>query len=144
MPDYSIFVLGETQLSISDGKVLSGVSQGSGIHLDGATITLDSNTWEEVRISDNNLAFSDNDSAQVLDSGTPGGPQVIDGNAFTDGTVVEAEYGLTLSDGVDTWQVVGFNLRNSNPSYATVEGLAFIGGPGGFPPVGVPLTVTGF
>ncbi|MFN6980224.1 MAG: Hint domain-containing protein, partial [Gemmobacter sp.] len=37
--------------------------------------------------------------------------------------------------------VIGYNVNNSNPTYATVEGLAFVGPPGAWPPVGVALTV---
>ncbi|WP_425043485.1 Hint domain-containing protein [Primorskyibacter sp. S87] len=136
MADYSIFVLGESQMTISGDAILDGVTQGDGSHLIGETITLNSGAWGEVQITDDDTDFRDNDSSQRLN-----GAQSIDGQNFADGTVVEAEFGLILSDGVNNWQVVGFNVRNSSPSYATIEGLAFIGGPGGFPPVGVPLTV---
>lgn len=138
MADYSIFVLGESQITISGGGQLDGVTQGDGSHLVGRTITLDAAAWSAVAITDDgsDADFSDNDSNQVLD-----GAQTIDGVAFASGTRLEAEYGITLSDGVNTWQAIGFNVNNSSPSYATIEGLAFIGGPGGFPPVGVPLTV---
>lgn len=137
MPTYDIYVLGESQLSISGGAVLDGVTQGDGSHLIGRTITLNSKLWKPVSINDSNTNFSDNDSSQRL-----AGAQQIDGVNFANNTILEAEYGLTLSDGTNSWTVVGFNANNSSPSYATIEGLAFIGGPGGFPPVGVPLTVT--
>lgn len=138
MANYSIFVLGESQLSISGGGQLDGVTQGDGSHLVGLTITLNSNAWAPVQISDGGTDsnFQDNDGDQRLN-----GAQTIDGVGYANNTQVEAEYGITLSDGVNTWQAVGFNVNNSSPSYATIEGLAFIGGPGGFPPVGVPLTV---
>ena len=42
----------------------------------------------------------------------------------------------------DTWDVLGYNVNNSSPAYGTVEGLAFVGPPGGFPPVGRDLEVT--
>lgn len=136
MPDYSIFALGESQISISGGGQLDGVNQGNGSHLDGLQITLNAPAWEEIQITDNDPDFEDSDGNQVLN-----GAQNFDGVAYADGLRVEAEYGLTLSDGVNTWQLVGFNINNSNPNFGTVEGLAFIGGPGGFPPLGVPLTV---
>ncbi|QBF31025.1 Hint domain-containing protein [Thalassococcus sp. S3] len=136
MPDYSLFVLDESDLTISGGVVLDGVNQGDGSHLVGQTITLNTPAWTEIQIRDDDTDFSDNDSSQRLD-----GAQEVDGTVYADNTTLEAEYGLTLSDGVNTWQVVGFNVNNSSTAYATVEGLAFIGGPGGFPPVGVPLTV---
>jgi len=140
MADYSIYVLGESQMTISDGEQLDGVTQGDGSHLVGKTITFNSRNATEVFISDggSDTDFRDNDGDQVLN-----GDQTIDGTAFADGTQVEAEYGITLTDGTNTWQAVAFNVNNSSPSYATVEGLAFIGGPGSFPPAGVPLTVVG-
>lgn len=139
-------------MTISGNEQLDGLTQGDGSHLVGHTITLNAPDWTEVRIRDGNgddhdhhhddddhetdVNFQDNDGDQRLD-----GDQIIDGVLYPDGTTVEAEYGLTLSDGENTWEAIGFNLNNSSPAYATVEGLAFIGGPGGFPPVGVPLTV---
>ncbi len=106
------------------------------MHLAGRTITLNSNAWYPVSINDDDASFGDSDTSQTLN-----GPQTIDGVTYPNGRIVEAEYGLTLSDGVNTWQVVGFNVNNSSPAYGTVEGLAFIGGSGGFPPVRVPLTI---
>ncbi|MEX0310853.1 MAG: Hint domain-containing protein, partial [Tateyamaria sp.] len=137
--DYSIFILGESQLSFPDGGELDGVSSGDGRHLLGRTIILNSNNWQEVFISDGGTdsSFGDNDGNQVLN-----GAQTIDGTPYGSGTRVESEYGLTLSDGVNTWDVIGFNVRDSSPSFGTIEALAFIGGPGGFPPIDTPLTVT--
>lgn len=137
MPDYDIYVLAESQMTISDGGQLDGVSQGSGVHLNGRTITLNSDAWAPISITDDDLNFQDSDGSQRLD-----GPTTIDGTTFASNSVVEAEYGLTVTDGTDTWTLIGFNVNNSSPAYATVEGLAFIGPTGGFPPVGVPLTVT--
>ncbi|MEM6306268.1 MAG: Hint domain-containing protein [Pseudomonadota bacterium] len=139
MPDYDIYILDESDLTISGGGVLDGVNQGTGEHLLGLDITLNTKDWTPIAISDNDVNFQDNDSSQTLN-----GAQEIDGITYADGTVVETEYSLTLSDGVNTYLVMGFNVTNGSPSYATVEGLAFIGGPGGFPPVGVPLTVVAF
>ncbi|EEX08096.1 type I secretion target repeat protein [Ruegeria lacuscaerulensis ITI-1157] len=138
MADYSIFVLGESQMTISGGQQLDGVTQGDGSHLVGQTITFNSRSATEVFITDvgADTDFSDNDGNQRLD-----GDQIIDGTLYSSGTQVEAEYGITLTDGTNTWQAIGFNLNNSSPSFGTIEGLAFIGGPGNFPPVGVPLTV---
>lgn len=131
------YVLGESRISISGGEQLDGVTQGDGTHLLGHTITIDAPDWQEFRINDNDPFFEDNDSGQKLD-----GHHWLDGVRLRNNTEVEAEYSLTLSDGTSTWTVIAFNTRNSDPDYATIEGLAFIGGPGGFPPVGVPLTVT--
>ncbi|MCA0927677.1 Hint domain-containing protein [Ruegeria profundi] len=138
MARYSIFILGESQLSVSVPQGLDGLNQGTGVHLIGETITIDSRSATEVFIRDNgnDNRFADNDGNQRLD-----GDQTIDGVLFNDGTRVEAEYGITLTDGTNTWQAVAFNVNNSNLSYATVEGIAFIGGPGDFPPAGVKLTV---
>lgn len=137
MPDYDIYVLDENDITISGGAQLDGVTQGDGSHLAGQTITLNTNGWQPVAIRDDDANFQDSDGSQQLD-----GAATVNGISYGDGTVVEAEYGLVLSDGVNSWTVVGFNVNNSAPVFGTVEGLAFIGGSGGFPPVGVPLTVT--
>ena len=140
MADYSIFVLDEADITFANPSVqLDGVTQGDGSHLVGQVLTIDAANWTENFITDagSDTDFRDNDGNQRLD-----GAQELDGTTYASGTRVEAEYGISLSDGVNTWQVVGFNVNNSSPAFGTVEGLAFIGGPGGFPPVGVPLTVT--
>lgn len=135
---YTIYILAENLMSISgSAQGLDGLTQGDGSHMVGRTITLNSGAWQPVGINDNDADFSDNDNDQTLS-----GPTTIGADSFSAGTRVEAEYSLTISDGTSTWTVVAFNVNNSSPSYATVEGLAFIGPVGGFPPVGVPLTVT--
>lgn len=136
MAQYSVWILEESNISISNGVVLDGVTQGDAAHLLGETITLLNSNWKEVLIDDSEAYFADSDSSQTLD-----GAQVIDGVSGTDGMRVEAEYQMTVSDGANTYTLVGFNINESSPSYGTVEGLAFIGGPGGFPPIGVPLSV---
>lgn len=143
MPIYNIYVLGESNLSISGGQQLDGVTQGDGSHLTPPppappiTITINTPSWEPVSINDTTDSdFEDNDSGQRLN-----GDQTVDGVLFTGNPVVEAEYGITVTDGTDTYTLLAFNITNSSPSYGTVEGLAAIGGPGGFPPAGVPLTV---
>lgn len=133
---YDIYVLDESDITLSNAG-LDGVTQGDGSHMLGQTITLNSGAWYPVSIDDTvDANFGDNE-AQTLD-----GDQVIDGVMYTNGTAVEAEYSLVLTDGTNSYTVVAFNVSNSSPSYGTVEALAFIGGPGGFPPVGVTLTVT--
>jgi hypothetical protein len=133
---YDIYILEKSLIAVSGGRSLDGMTQGDGSHLVGQTLTLTRPDWKAVRIADRDAFFADNDTSQRLD-----GAQVIDGRSYPAGTVVEAEYSLVLTDGVKQWTVVGFNVVNSSPAYATVEGLAFIGGPGGFPPHGVPLRV---
>lgn len=133
---YDIYVLPENLMTIAGGQ-LDGVDQGDGSHLDGLTITLNSSIWVPISINDDDTDFGDNDGSQRLN-----GAQTIGTETFTDGTRVEAEFSFKLSDGLNEWTVVAFNVNNSSPSYATVEGLAFIGGPGGFPPRDVPLTVS--
>lgn len=138
MSDYTIYALAESQLTISGGAVLDGVTQGDGSHLLNETITLNSNSWEAVNISDGgtDANFSDTDSDQTLN-----GAQTIFGTSYSGGTLVEAEYTLTVEDpDGNVYTLIGFNINNSSPAYATVEGLAFIGS---FPPQGVALTVTG-
>ena len=115
------------------------MDQGTGIHLIGQTITIDSRTATEVFISDRGS------DTVILPTMIPissfdGETRTIDGVEFNDGTRVEAEYGITLTDGQTLRQGIAFNVNNSSPSYATVEGIAFIGGPGEFPPAGVTLT----
>jgi len=136
---YSVWILEASNITISGGQSLSGISQGDGSHLVGQTIQLETRDWLETLIEDTDTFLEDNDTSQTLD-----GAQTITGVTYADGTRVEAEYRLTLTDPAtgDAWQVLGFNVNNSNPAYATVEGLAFVGPVGGFPPVGVPLTVT--
>lgn len=136
MAEYDIYVLDESDITLSDGAQLDGETQGDGSHLLGVEITLDDNAWRPISIRDNDDNFQDSDGSQVLD-----GAQAVDGTTYGDGTVVEAEYAFTVSDGTNTWTLVGFNVNNSAPAYGTVEGIAFIGEPGEFPPVGVPLTV---
>lgn len=134
---YDIYVLEENAVTISGGVGLDGVTQGDGSHLPGQTITLNAPAWVPISITDDDANFQDNDGSQTLD-----GPATLNGTTYASGTKVEAEYGITVTDGTNSWTLLGFNVTNSSPSYGTVEGLAFIGGAGGFPPVGVPLTVT--
>lgn len=131
-------MLEESNITVSGGVSLDGVTQGDGSHLIGRTITLNSASWLETLIDDNDAAFDDNDGNQTL-----AGAQTIDGVTYASGTRVEAEYRLILQDPVSgqTWVVIGYNVNNSNPAFGTIEGLAFIGPPAGWPPVGTPLIV---
>ncbi len=149
---YSIFMLPEGLIDVTINGVaapngLDGVTQGSGIHLDpsqstpNATITLTSNAWEEIVINDNDANFQDSDNSQTLVN-----TETLDGVTYPAGSIAEAEYGITVQDGAgNTYQLVAFNIRHSSDSnpYGNVEGLAFIGPQGGFPPIGQPLTVIG-
>ncbi|MEL7254538.1 MAG: Hint domain-containing protein [Pseudomonadota bacterium] len=140
MADYSVWILEKGNISITNGVSLDGQTQGDGRHLDGEFITLNNNNWLEVEIRDNgsDANFDDNDGNQRLD-----GAQTIDGVTYGDGTRVEAEYYIELTGPDGTiYEAVSFNVRNSSPAYATVEGLAFIGPPQAWPPVGVALEVT--
>lgn len=133
---YTIHILPEGSMTIA-GAQLDGITQGDGSHMIGATLTLNSSAWQAVEIDDNDTDFEDNDNSQQLAD-----PTLIDGVSFAAGSRIEAEYSLTATDGTNTWTLIAVNVNNSSPSYATVEGLAFIGPVGGFPPLGVPLTVT--
>ena len=141
MANYNVWMLEASNITVGGGQSLSGISQGDGSHLVGETIRLDSNDWLETNIRDggNDSNFDDSDGNQRLD-----GSQTIDGTTYGNNTRVEAEYRLILSDPDtdETWEVLGYNVNNSNPAYGTVEGLAFVGPPGGFPPVGRDLVVT--
>ncbi len=135
---YTIWMLGKSDILVSGGGSLDGVTQGDGTHLPGRTITLLTNDWIETRIADNDANFDDNDTGQRLQ-----GAQVIDGVTYANNTIVEAEYLVTLRDPNTnlTYRAIAYNVNNSNPAFATIEGLAFVGGQGGFPPVGVALQV---
>ncbi len=143
VPDYSIYVLDEGDATITGttgGNGLDGVTQGSGVHLLGATITINTPNWTEIQVSDTDDAnFQDSDASQTLN-----GAQEVDGVTYSGGERVEAEYGFTVTDpDGNTYQLIGFNVNEpGSSSFATIEGIAVIGGPGGFPPAGVPLTVT--
>ena len=137
MANYNIYVLGENNMTISDGGQLDGVNQGDGSHLEGLSITLTSGAWQPVSIADDDFDFRDNDTSQTLD-----GNQSVNGVPYSSGTIVEAEYGITVTDGTFSWTMIGFNVRDSPTSYATVEGLALIQSPQGPPPTDVPLFVT--
>jgi len=136
MPTYSVWILEESNITISGGKSLDGITQGDGSHLLGETITLESNDWVETRVRDDDGNFDDNDN-QRLD-----GDQIIDGTTYGDGTKVEAEYRIILEDeDGNRYEAIAYNVNNSSPAYATNEGLAFVGPPQGWPPQGVELTV---
>lgn len=142
MVQFSIFVLEEDNLAISGGAQLDGIGQGNGSHLvtdpPSITITLLNNNFLEVLVDDSNDEnFNDSDNSQTLD-----GAQTLNETLFADGLRIEAEYSLTVTDGTDTFILLGFNVNEPGvTSFATVEGLAFVGGEGEFPPIGVPLTV---
>lgn len=137
MANYSVWALGESQLTISDGGQLDGVTQGDGSHLEGLTITLNNYNFEELQISDRNtdVNFDDNDGNQRLD-----GAQSFDGSSYGDNTRIEAEYRIVLRnpDTGEEYEALAVNLVNSSPAYGTVEGLAFVDE---FPPAGVALEV---
>ena len=146
MANYTIYVLDENDVSIALPKALDGQTQGDGSHLNGQTMTIDAPAWTPITIRDNDINFSDNDGSQRLD-----GDQEINGETFSDGRMVEAEFSFQASyvddDGVtQTWTLVAFNVREPNSeygnSYGSIEGIAVIGGPGDFPPPGVELTLS--
>lgn len=135
MANYDFWALGEASVTVSGGGQLDGVTQGDGSHLVGLSITLNSSNFENLDLKDNDLDFDDNDSNQRLQ-----GSQLFDGQTYGNNTRVEAEYQMVLRDpatGIE-YRAVAVNFENSNPSYATIEGLAFVDV---IPPVGVALTV---
>ncbi len=138
MATETVWMLGASRVGVSGGGQLSGLTQGNGAHLVGRTLTLAGPDWQQTHLTDDDTTFDDNDTSQRL-----AGTQQIDGVTYAGGTVVEAEYRLILRDAAtgQQWEVFGYNLVNSNPTFATIEGLAFRGGVGQFPPIGRPLTV---
>ncbi|MEM1351647.1 MAG: Hint domain-containing protein [Pseudomonadota bacterium] len=144
MADFDFFALEESQLTISGGAQLSGVTQGDGSHLVGVTVTLNSNEFQQIFVSDGgtDAFFDDNDNDQRLRLPPDGDEDEFefDDEEFEEGIRIEAEFLITLFDPVseETFVAIAVNFNNSSPSYATVEGLAFVEK---FPPVGVPLEV---
>ena len=133
----TLHLLGASNLTISDGGELSGYSQGDGSHMLGKSITLNSTDWEAISVRDNDGSFADNDGSQRLN-----GDQAFDGKKYADDSKFEAEYGMVVQDpDGNTYTLLGFNINEGGKgaSYATVEGLAFVGD--SFPPAGVPLKV---
>lgn len=138
MPVTSVWILAKSNITVSGGGSLDGITRGDGQQLLGRTITLNRGRFVETRINDNDASFDDNDTSQTLS-----GAQTINGVRYASGTVVEAEYTVILRDPATnlTYKVIAFNVNNSNPAFATTEGLAFIGPQQGWPPVGRALTV---
>jgi len=141
MPFYTVWMLEKLNITVTGAGDLDGNTQGDGSHLLGASITLDNDSWKQTSIQDNDPDFEDNDSTQQwLD-----GAQTINGVTYASGTRVEAEYRLVLRDPADPtreWIVYAYNINNSSPAYATIEGLVFLpDADGNFPPIGTPLTV---
>ena len=136
---YTIYVLDESDLTVTSPTGLDGVTQGDGSHLNGQTMTIGNPVWTPIAINDNDLNFSDNDSSQTLD-----GAQEIDGTTYASGTRLEAEFSFDVSYNGDTWTMIAFNVREpgGGSSYGTIEGLAVIGGPGDFPPPNVVLSIS--
>ena len=134
MANYSIWILEESNLSVSGGVTLDGITQGDGSHLVGETITLNSADWLEVDISDvgSDTRFDDNDGNQRLD-----GAQTIDGVTYSSGTVIEAEYRIIVQDSVGNsyeilaclWHGGGYRLRRPAPGLAPRRGT--VDGPWG-------------
>jgi len=142
MPTYDIWALSADQITVLDSgggaQSLSGGNQGAGSHLSGSTIRLNSASFQAISITDNGgSGFADNDTNQSLTN-----PATFGGTSYAAGRVVEAEYRLQVSDGTNTYTLIGLNIREPNPttgnSFGTTEGLAFVGD---VPPVGVDLTV---
>ncbi len=140
MPVFTLYTLPESDITVSGGGQLSGITQGDGSHLVGLDITLNSGAWVTVDVDDADSDFEDNDGGQTLDSTI-----TYDGTSYLAGTTVEAEFTITVEDpDGNTYEIIALNfVEGGGPSYGTIEGLAFIGPVGGFPPQGVPLTVTG-
>ena len=139
MAVFSVFTLEESNITISGGGQLSGITQGNGSHLVGETITLNNNNWVKVDVDDSNDSnFNDSDNSQTLDAAI-----TYNGTAYAAGLRVETEFGLTVQDpDGNTYTILAFNINEPGVlSFSTVEGLAFVGGVGDFPPIGVPLTV---
>ena len=141
MVDYTVWMIEKANISVSGSGSLDGVTQGDGSHLVGRSLTLAPGNWLQTTIRDDDTSFEDNDSSQQ----TLVGSQTINGVTYADGTRVEAEYRIILTDPTtgEAWTAYAYNVNNSSPAYATVEGLMLRPNENGtFPPVDRPLTVT--
>lgn len=135
MPDYSVWMLWESNLSLTGGVTLDGITQGDGSHLVGEYLTINSTTTQEVFVSDNETSFDDNDGNQRLN-----GAQTIDGITYADNSIIEAEYQIVVEDestGIQ-YTIIGINIVSDSPPFGTVEGIGFVGS---VPPVGAPLRI---
>lgn len=141
MATQTIYTLGASNITVTGGTTgsLSGETGGNGSNLVGATITLNNNNWETLDIEDGDGNFQDSNNGQSKTDGTD-----YDGGNYAAGLRVEAEYSVVFEDSSgNQYTLVGVNINETGspfPSYGTVEGLAFVGGVGGFPPVGETLT----
>lgn len=138
MANYTVHAIGAQNISVDGGSgSLSGFTQGSGAHLQGAEIVIKNTDFDAIELRDNDANFQDSDTSQRLD-----GQQSIFGETYDDGRVLEAEYKLTVEDADgNEYTLIGVNVREpgADNSYGTVEGLAFVGD---IPPANTPLTVT--
>ncbi len=134
---YSVWFLGADDIALSEGS-LDGQTQGDASHLLNVTLTFQTNAWQESQIEDDDAFFDDNDgSGQRLAQ-----PLTLGSVTYPENTRIEAEYTIQFEDpDGNVYTAYGFNVNNSNPAYATIEGLAFLGDDGDWPPVGVPLTI---
>lgn len=143
MPLQTIYALSGSNITVSGGGQLSGITQGDGSHLNGRTITLNSNAWEGIVVDDDDANFADNDTGQRLE-----GAQTFGGTLYADNLIVEAEFSIVVADSLgNQYTLYAFNINQPGtglPAFGTVEGLAFrenTSGTGAFPPIGQPLTV---
>ncbi|MEL6598485.1 MAG: Hint domain-containing protein [Pseudomonadota bacterium] len=139
MAEFLLYTLEASNITVSDGESLSNPDQGSGVHLQDKVITLNSNAWRTVLVEDSNDSnFNDSDNSQTLVN-----DENYNDTDFAAGRRVEAEYTLEVEDpDGNTYTLIGFNINEPGvTTYTTVEGLAFIGGVGEFPPRDTPLTV---
>ena len=111
MPTFSVWMLEASNITVSGGGSLGGITQGSGVHLVGRTITLNTAAWRETFVTDNDTQFDDNDTGQRLVAG-----QTINGVTYGGTPIVEAEYRLRLEDPAtgQTYDVIGFNITGPN------------------------------
>lgn len=137
MARYTIWVLGESDISLTGGVTLDGITQGDGSHLVGESLTINALSWQRIDVKDNgpDSDFDDNDGSQRLE-----GAQTIDGVSYGNATQIEAEYQFVLEDSAtgERYQALAVNLNNSGPTYATNEAVAFVDK---VPPAGVALRV---
>ncbi len=146
MAIFTVYTIPESAVSVVSGidgstLQLSGLNQGDGSHLSDASaeITISSNSWVSVQITESSsgdVAFGDSDSSQSLTNAI-----TYDGTAYAAGLRVESEYELLVEDSEgNQYTIVAFNINEPGAAntFGTVEGLAFVGD---VPPLDETLTV---
>ena len=136
MARYNLFFTQTDDMSTSspDGFGVPWGVPGDGSHLMGHTLSISPAAASlGIPIEDNNLGLQDDEAANQ----TLAEARTYNGTDYAQGTGLEAEYELTVTDGVDTHRIIALSIDGVS---GWVIGFVFENPP---PPSGVALTVTG-